>query len=122
VNGLIDWDLSIKKGLPLLDIIFLLIYSNKTLTGESISQALRMRFLKSSFNSFEQEIIRSYLKVVKLSEDVMEPLVVLFWINHVWCRYREMFDLGFSRKKEWLDENVSEIIDEIIENYREHRV
>ncbi len=113
IEGIIDWDLSKRKGLPLLDVFFLLIYKDSMLTGKSISYILKNRFFDGQFNSFERDIIDKYLNDFRLTDDIVEPLTVVFWLNHVVSRCRQVFVTDLPNKEEWLRENVYEVIEKI---------
>ncbi|MFA6216039.1 MAG: aminoglycoside phosphotransferase family protein [Candidatus Omnitrophota bacterium] len=113
IKGVIDWDLSNKEVLPLLDIFFLLIYKHKLVTGESVAKSLTDRYLKGNFTSWEQQIIKAHLDVLGLPGDLVKPMMVLFWLDHVLHRYRQIFLMDASDKKDWLNNNVVGIIDAI---------
>lgn len=113
IKGVIDWDLSIKDGLPLLDILFLLIYKTRLQTGKDVACLFKDKFLRFDFTPYEEKIISKYLKTIGLSEEMMKPLVVLFWINHLTHRCQQAFVEDLPSKKKWLSRNVYEIIDEI---------
>lgn len=113
IEGVIDWDLSKQEGLPLLDIFFLLIYKDSMITGKNISDIFKNRFLKLQFNSAEERIIQEYLNSMKLTDVVIKPLLIVFWLNHIMHRYWQYLVTDMPYKEEWLSENIYEVIDVI---------
>lgn len=109
ITGVIDWDLSKHQGLPLLDIIYLLIYKESVMTRKHISSVMEKRYLRCRFNSFEEEVITKYLKIIGLDSSLTHTLMALFWMNHLSqrCRFGLMFNS--KNKTDWLQNNVYNI-------------
>lgn len=105
ITGIIDWDLSKRQGLPLLDIIYLLIYKESLMTRKHITSILEGRYLGCRFNSFEEAVITEYLKVIDLDDSLIRPLMVLFWMNHLSQRCRCGLMLNLKNKTAWLQDN-----------------
>ena len=113
IKGIIDWDLSRKVGLPLLDIFYLLAYK-ETLAKKSVVDVFTERFSKQDFTAFEKEIIEKHITSLAISTEFIEPLVVMFWINHVGLRYGIRPVEDKPAKSEWINKNVYDVINVIL--------
>lgn len=89
IKGIIDWDLSRIQGLPLLDIFYLLIYGDYTMSKENVTNIFQSRLLDMNLSDKEIEFINSYLQIMGLSKAFLKPILIMFWINHVSQRYRQ---------------------------------
>lgn len=114
IKGIIDWDLSRKEGLPLLDILFLLAYQETIVIEKGVVTIFKNRFLNTDFNSFEKEVISKYLSTIKISEEFIRPMLIMFWLNHIVHRYRSLLSIDFPTRNEWMHEKVYNIIDTIL--------
>lgn len=114
VTGIIDWDLSRQSGLPVLDVLWLLLYKDFIVTKNKVVDTYKNRFLKEDFNYIEGEIISNYLESLKIATDFMKPLLVMFWINHSAHRFRQALMNSSPRESGWFPRNISEVIDHIL--------
>jgi len=87
ITGLIDWDLSEEAALPLLDIFYLLMYKQYTLTQKSVANVFEERFLKMDLYPGEEKIINGYLSELGLFEELIKPLLIMFYLHHITVRY-----------------------------------
>ncbi len=114
IKGVIDWDLSHKEGLPLLDIFYLLLYKASLETHEGISKIFRSRFLLLVFSDLENKIITDYLKTLKLPRDCTKSMLIIFWLQHIAERYQDRLINKKVTQKEWFRENIYNVIDAIL--------
>lgn len=114
ITGIIDWDLSRRAGLPLLDLLYLLVYGTALREGRSMAEVFREKCRSLQFTANEQRLITAYEGALGLSPRLRAPLVTAAWVEHVSCRSREMLE-GKSAKcadrAAWLQENVYAVID-----------
>lgn len=113
LKTVIDWDLARKEGLPLLDVLYLLIYIDNLKTKEWISTIFRERFLKENFNRVEKESINAYMRALGLSTRYVRPLMAMFWITHIASRYGQLLQGESAQKEKFMRENVYRTIDSI---------
>lgn len=111
ISGVIDWDLSRRNGLPLLDIFYLLLYKDSLFSKKSIGQILRERALRMDFTAFERSVIYSYAAEIKIAEEFWQPLAVMFWVNHISHRYQQQLLREETAGSDWMREEVYNIID-----------
>lgn len=111
LKGVIDWDLALMKGLPLIDTLYLIIYKDSLFTRNTIVDVFKNKLINMNLNYHESEIIKKYMRSLDISSYFLRPLFVMFWINHVGKRYRDKrFDNMYARNK-WIDENICRVID-----------
>lgn len=115
LQGVIDWDLAQKEGLPLIDIIYLLLYKNSLLTKKSMAKTFKERFLERNFAYQEKVLIHKYLNSIAILEEFLDPLLIMFWVNHVSKRYHDHLVKCSTRNTAWMRENVYDVIDMILE-------
>lgn len=101
--GVIDWDLSMREGLPFLDLLTLLSGKNRVFKlGELFINVL----FKKNFQEYEEDIIENYFKAIQLPKEFFEPLCILFWINHV-CAQNDYY-IRFNEI--WMEENFFNVL------------
>ncbi|MCP4650118.1 MAG: aminoglycoside phosphotransferase family protein [PVC group bacterium] len=115
IEGIIDWDLSRQQGLPLLDIFYLLIYNESFLKHRSVLMILRDRFVSGDFTVGGKEIIENYMQRLELDKEMMLPLQIMFFLQHVVQRYGQTFTDNPPHKEHWLKQEVYSCIDAILE-------
>ncbi len=106
INGVIDWDLSRKEGLPLLDVLYLLLYRDHMATGREMHDTFINRYLKSGFDQFEKTIIERYMARLGIKTDLLQPLLIMFWIHHITHRYQAQLESSESACLLWKEENI----------------
>jgi aminoglycoside phosphotransferase (APT) family kinase protein len=92
IAGVIDWDLARAAGMPLLDVLYLLLYKDSLMTGAGVFEIFRSRFLRGRYSASEREIIDAYLRRLGLTQTWVRPLQIMFVINHYACRLRQQLD------------------------------
>lgn len=116
INGVIDWDLSSKSGLPLLDIFYLLFYKESLESRKSQFSILIERFCRQNFNSLEERVIKSYLANLNIAPELIKPLLLMFWLDSLTGRYYQILTSNSVFREEWFDAKINKIIDVIYSN------
>lgn len=111
INGVIDWDLSRKNSLPLLDVLYLLLYKDSLINKKSIGRILRERVIKMNFTEFENSQIRGYASELEIAEELLRSLVRMFWVNHISQRYRQQLLRGEAAEPAWMRDEVYAVLD-----------
>lgn len=111
IEGIIDWDLSRRQGLPLLDLFYLLIYKDSLLSKDKVTAIFTDRFMKLNFNDIERKVITEYQNRIKISNELLTPMLVMFWVNHIVERYRQQLTDNSLQAGNWIRENLYNIID-----------
>ena len=111
IKGIIDWDLSRRQGLPLLDIFYLLSYKDALITKKTVTQVLKDRFFSMDFNALEQEIVDSYTQNLNIAPMLIKPMLIMFWLNHIAQRFQQQL---MDNNQHWIEENLYQTIDSML--------
>ncbi len=90
VRGIIDWDLSRKVGLPLLDLLYLLTYNRVIREKRTVENIFLENILPLKLLDFETDLLNKYTQALDIPREQMLPLLVMYWIHHV--AYRMYFN------------------------------
>lgn len=96
IVGVIDWDLSQQNGLPLLDLIYLLLFNRRLRTDKSIGTLVLEVLLPLRLTDFEQDILMEYIEDLQLSTKFVQVLFCAFWIHHLALRERPRTEVARS--------------------------
>jgi hypothetical protein len=113
IKGVIDWDLSDRAGLPLLDIFYLLLYKESLERRREIAEIFKGRFLKLDLSDYENRIIKDNLAALRLSGEFIKPLLVCFWLHHIAVRYQQAL-VNFRSDKAWFGRNIYSVLDALL--------
>jgi hypothetical protein len=92
LTGVIDWEHASPEGLPLLDLLYLLVY-NRGIRGQSWIDASRSLLLGEP-TQIEQARLDSYLQRVPIDASLRLPLGVMFVVHHIGRRIFLADDAG----------------------------
>jgi aminoglycoside phosphotransferase (APT) family kinase protein len=111
ISGVIDWDLSSRTGLPLMDLIYLFIYSDRIQTKRGVLQLCYQRFLGGNFEPWEDKIMHDYMESLNLPFQLVKVFTTMFWFNTIARRYQQQLVV----KAEWFSREIDKGIDEILQ-------
>lgn len=107
VTGIIDWDLSRKTGLPLLDLLYLIAYNRVIREAGEIETIFLDCILPGKFSEFERAARDEYIGKTGMDAGFADILTVMFWIHHV--AYRIEVASGEGRQKK----NMFRVLDSV---------
>lgn len=91
IQGIIDWDLAVLSGLPGIDVIYFLAYSEVLRnTGTALSQTIIDKIFHKQMHDFEREAIRRYFRALCIDEGLLPALGVISWLYHVSIRSKDL--------------------------------
>lgn len=85
LRGVIDWEHARNPGVPVLDLMYLLVY-NRIIRGSHWTTAINSSIALGQWTPEEQECLRHYMSALGIPESLMLPLRALFLAHHVGCR------------------------------------
>jgi aminoglycoside phosphotransferase (APT) family kinase protein len=85
LTGVIDWELSMPAGLPLLDLLYLCTF-NRMIRGQSRLDAFRALSLGEGLEEEEREMISDYLNRLGIHDAQRLPLGIAFVCHDIGCR------------------------------------
>lgn len=83
IEGIIDWDLSQRQGLPLLDLLYFMMFNQSLFLYRDIGTLIHEKLVPWQLDASEKFIIDRYLNSFHISEEYLFPLVVMYWLYHV---------------------------------------
>lgn len=91
LRGVIDWEHSVRDGLPLLDILYLLTYNRALSGGGDLLPGLRS-LVEHGPSEFERRMLATYAGRVPLDPDHVRILLAMFFIHHAGVRYKYILE------------------------------
>ncbi len=91
LRGVIDWEHSVKTGLPLLDILYLLTYNRALSEGGDLLPGMR-RLVVQGPSAFERRMLATYASRVPLDPSYERVLEAMFFIHHAGVRYKYILE------------------------------
>jgi len=86
VSGIIDWELSLVKGFPLLDLLYLLAYNRKINDDETFFSSY-FDFFNDHYLDAEAVLIKDYLHRYGIDAYQYKLLLVIFFLHHFSVRF-----------------------------------
>ena len=86
LTGVVDWEFSDLEGIPLLDLMHLLLYTKGLLSGKGFTRSLAERFSAHRFESDEIPFVKEYCAELGIPGSAVWPLVFMAWLDWVYRR------------------------------------
>jgi aminoglycoside phosphotransferase (APT) family kinase protein len=109
MTGLIDWDLSRKVSLPLLDLLHLI--ARERLVDERLTfrDVLRKYFFPLALRRFHNDLFSNYVETMSLDHSVIPALCIMYWISRIHGHIGSLNDLN----SDWVNKNFVEVAEDI---------
>lgn len=107
IRGVIDWDLSSERGLPLLDLFHLLVHRDRVQKGRPTHEAILEKVLCFNLDPFETERVSEYLEALRIPPSQVPALAILYWVDHIVYRITPQP----KRLEWWVHENIVKAIE-----------
>ncbi len=106
ITGIIDWEMSEKRGLPLLDLLYLWTRTEMLFKECEFPQVLLEKIFPVflSNGEIETDMFRKYVQLIYIPKDVISAILIMFWVNHTVNRS------GVKFNKKWLNDNFYSVI------------
>jgi hypothetical protein len=114
IDGVIDWDMSRREGVPLVDLLCILLCKAERQSGQSMESIYRQRYVHLKFTPEEMKIIVCYLETLGISIELLLPLTLAYWIEAAAKHIVYTADDGTHHTHEWMHKRVYCVIDEIM--------
>jgi hypothetical protein len=83
IEGIIDWDLSQSEGLPLHDLLYLLLYKETLLGRGDFETIFLKRLLPLRLDPEDENHFTAYQQAIGIASDHLLPLQIFFWLHHI---------------------------------------
>jgi thiamine kinase-like enzyme len=110
--GVIDWDLSVEKGMPLVDIIHLLAYEKHDESNLPIDEVIMGHWVpgQQSLEKKDCILVDQYMSALNIPKELFKPLVSFYWLDNVAKRFSTN---GKYFNSEFVEKFVLPVFDEI---------
>lgn len=106
--GVIDWDLAEVRGLPLLDLYYLLSSAGRLEDRRSFGDVIRREDRLLRRGGAAPTPVQEYCERLGVAHDLIRPLYLLHWIQHIEQHFR--YDTTATTRPAWLRKNVSSVL------------
>jgi hypothetical protein len=112
MTGLIDWDLSRKVSLPLLDLLHLI--GRERMVDERLTfhGALRKCLLPLAFGHSTNQLLSNYVDALAIDHSVIPALGIMYWISRIHGHIGSLNDLD----SDWVNKNFVAVAEDISQN------
>lgn len=86
LTGVVDWEFADSNGMPLIDLLQLLLYTKGLSRGEGFTRTLVERLTAGQFADDERPFIEEYCRQFGISESIIWPLAFMAWLDWVYRR------------------------------------
>jgi aminoglycoside phosphotransferase (APT) family kinase protein len=88
VSAVFDWDLAARQGLPLLDVLYLLLSRNAARHRLPFAEHAAGLLTGTALSATDRLAIQGYCDALHIPEQLRVPLIVMTWVNHLARRIR----------------------------------
>jgi aminoglycoside phosphotransferase (APT) family kinase protein len=108
--GIVDWDGAAPLDLPLHDLLHLLLYTRRVVTGEELGQIVRRQLSGGAWSSHERRILDRYGAWRDEGSLSDRHALLLYWLRHVALHARQQRTPVGYRYWMWERRNVDPVL------------
>jgi ubiquinone/menaquinone biosynthesis C-methylase UbiE len=112
MTGLIDWDLSRKVSLPLLDLFHLIARERMVDEGLTLHGALRKYLFPLALEPVNNQLLSNYVSTLAIDHSVIPALCIMYWISRIHGHIGSLNDLD----SDWVNKNFVAVAEDITPN------
>lgn len=86
LTGIVDWEFADSEGMPLIDLLQLLLYTKGRAIGKGFGYLLAERLSVGRFENDERRFIEEYCAELDVSSRAIWPLTFMAWLDWVYRR------------------------------------
>ena len=113
VAGIVDWDASGPCELPLHDLLHLLIYTHRLLTGRELGTIIGERLRSGEWSAAERMLFDRFAIGSDHGALSARHAVLLYWLRHVAMHTRQQSEPAGWRFKHWHRRNVLRVLESL---------
>jgi aminoglycoside phosphotransferase (APT) family kinase protein len=113
--SVIDWEHARRPGLPLLDLLYLLVY-NRVIRGDHWTTVLDDVIVGDRWNASERARLDGFMQVVDLDRATVPALRALFLAHHIGCRIHLGVDAGMRAKVDDMLARMTRVLQDPLES------
>jgi aminoglycoside phosphotransferase (APT) family kinase protein len=108
--GIVDWDGATPIELPLQDLLHLLLYTRRLVTGEELGQIVRRQLSGAAWSSQERRLLDRYGAWCHDGSLSDRHALLLYWLRHVALHARQQSPRAGYRYRLWERRNVEAVL------------
>jgi aminoglycoside phosphotransferase (APT) family kinase protein len=108
--GIVDWDRAAPLELPLHDLLHLLLYTRRLVSGEELGQVIRRQLTGAAWSPQEQRLLDRYAAWRRDGSLSDRNALLLYWLRHVALHARQQPSPAGYRYRLWERRNVDPIL------------
>ena len=109
ITGLIDWDLSRKVNLPLLDLLHLIARERIVEKRYTLHDALHRYLFPLALRRISNDLLSNYVETMAIDYSVIPALCTMYWISRIHGHIGSLNALD----TDWVNKNFVEVAEEI---------
>lgn len=109
-GGIVDWDDAAAGELPLHDVLHLLLYTRRLVTGEEIGSIVCRQLARGQWSASERRLLERYGSWCHDGALSDRHAVLLYWLRHVALHARQQRDRPGPRYRLWERRNVHSVL------------
>lgn len=109
-RGIVDWDDAASGELPLHDLLHLLLYTRRLLTGQELGQIVSRQLACGDWSGSERRLLERYGSWCHGGALSDRHAVLLYWLRHVALHARQQRDRPGPRYRLWEWRNVHSVL------------
>ena len=109
-TGIVDWEASAPLELPFHDVLHLLFYTRRLVTGQELGQLLYDHLRGGGWSAEERALLNRYWPLLSLDSLSPRQMLLLYWLRHVAGHARQQGSRVGYRYRLWERRNVVPIL------------
>ncbi len=109
-GGIVDWNDAASGELPLHDLLHLLLYTRRLLTGQELGQIVSRQLVRGEWSGSERRLLERYGSWCHGGALSDRHAVLLYWLRHAALHARQQHDRPGPRYRLWEWRNVHSVM------------
>jgi aminoglycoside phosphotransferase (APT) family kinase protein len=111
LTGVIDWDSAVERGLPMVDLLYLLVRTESLIEGGSLGGAVAKWIASDLQGVAVHPLVEEYCREFSIPATWLRPLFLYCWIQHLSSHVR--YRTAALEKPIWLRENLLNVLSQV---------
>jgi len=107
LSGIVDWDAAAPDGLPLLDVLHLLLYTRRLTGGVELGRIVSDQLRAPAWTAHERRVLRAGTATAELPE---RESLLIYWLHQAAAHTRQQDGARSSRYRVWRLRNVDPVL------------
>jgi aminoglycoside phosphotransferase len=109
-SGVVDWDAASTTDLPLIDLLHLLLYTRRLLSGKELGEIVRQQLLDDRWSRHERSLLERFGGRGAYGSPSERDAPLLYWLRHVAHHARQEARPRGLANRVWMRRNVRPVL------------